>query len=320
MLAAVLAAAALGGCAQTQFVAQTAKEIGKATERPAATYKIGQPYQVDGVWYYPAEDYDYDQTGVASWYGPDFHGKLTANGEIYDMNEITAAHPTLPMPSFVRVTNLENGRSLVLKVNDRGPFVKGRVIDVSRRGSQLLGFYGKGTAMVRVQILPDESRAVAARLNGERLVKAETPITVERMPKPGVSVESLPPPPGAAAAPSAPAPKRAQVAASAGADRLDGRGPGVEAVNPVSGRLTQMSVSGVNRIYVQAGTFGYHENANRVMQRLAHVGSVNLSPARVNGRDLYRVRVGPLADVEAADRTLDSVVRSGYPDARIIVD
>jgi rare lipoprotein A len=316
LLAAAFAAGLLGGCAQTQFVAQAAKEMSGATERPAGAYKVGQPYEVDGVWYYPAVDYDYDHTGIASWYGPDFHGKLTANGEIYDMNELTAAHPTLPMPSFVRVTNLENGRSLVLKVNDRGPFVRGRIVDVSRRGSQLLGFYGKGTAMVRVQILADESRAIAARLNGENLAKAASPITVDRLPKAAVTAERLPPL-GNSAPPSRPAPALAPAAASAG-DARDAGGPAF--VNPVSGKVAQAPVGGSTQLYVQAGAFGFQENATRVGDRLARVGPVKLSPVRVNGRDLYRVRIGPLASLEEADRTLDSVVRAGYPDARIIVD
>jgi len=120
--------------------------------KPAAAYKIGKPYQIAGVWYYPREQPDYDETGIASWYGPGFHGKPTALGEIYDMNALTAAHKTLPLPVTVRVTNLENGRSILLKVNDRGPFVAGRIIDVSRRGAQLLGFGATGTAPVRVQI------------------------------------------------------------------------------------------------------------------------------------------------------------------------
>ncbi len=127
-------------------------------------YKVGKPYQIKGVWYYPQVDYDYVEEGIASWYGPGFHGKATANGEIYDMNDLTAAHRTLPMPSIVRVTNLENGRSLKLKVNDRGPFARERIIDVSRRASQLLGFHMQGTTPVRVEIVEDESRQLAAAL------------------------------------------------------------------------------------------------------------------------------------------------------------
>ena len=114
--------------------------------------------------YRPKEDYHYSEIGTASWYGDDFHAKRTANGEKYDMNTLTAAHRTLPLPSIVRVTNLENGRSLVLRVNDRGPYAKERIIDISKRGAQLLGYQTKGTAKVKVEIMADESKALKAAL------------------------------------------------------------------------------------------------------------------------------------------------------------
>ncbi len=118
------------------------KRLGQPHSSPAqvGNYKIGKPYEIAGQWYYPAVDYEYSETGIASWYGPKFHGKQTANGEIFDQHEISAAHRTLPLPSMVRVTNLENGRSLDVRVNDRGPFAHGRIIDMSRRAAQLLGF------------------------------------------------------------------------------------------------------------------------------------------------------------------------------------
>ncbi len=131
------------------------------------TYKVGNPYKIMGKWYYPKEDYSYSEVGTASWYGKDFHAKRTANGERYDMNSLTAAHRTLPLPSIVKVTNLENGRSLVLRVNDRGPYAKSRIIDVSKRASQLLGFYTQGTTKVRVEVMEKESKALKAALTGE---------------------------------------------------------------------------------------------------------------------------------------------------------
>ncbi len=130
--------------------------------------KVGNPYKVAGVWYYPKEEPYYDEVGYASWYGRDFHGKQTANGEIYNMNSLTAAHKTLPMPSYVKVTNLENNRSIVLRVNDRGPFVAGRLIDVSRRGAQLLGFQKQGVTRVRIQAADENGRI--ARAPGRRQV------------------------------------------------------------------------------------------------------------------------------------------------------
>ena len=132
-----------------------------------APYKVGKPYQIEGVWYYPKADPHYDQTGIASWYGEPFHGRKTANGETYDMNALTAAHKTLPMPVHVKVTNLDNDRSLVLRVNDRGPFVAGRIIDVSRRAAQLLDFQDQGTARVRVQVVDGEGGEAAYAALGD---------------------------------------------------------------------------------------------------------------------------------------------------------
>ena len=113
-------------------------------------YMVGKPYRVAGRTYIPRDNPRYSKVGLASWYGSAFHGRLTANGEVYDVNGLTAAHPTLPLPSYVRVTNLENGRSLVVRVNDRGPFAHNRLIDVSSRVADMLGFKQQGTAKVRV--------------------------------------------------------------------------------------------------------------------------------------------------------------------------
>lgn len=116
----------------------------------APRVKVGQPYQINGQWYHPRMVDRYQEIGVASWYGVPFHGRQTANGEVYDMHGMTAAHPTLPLPSLARVTNLENGRSVVVRVNDRGPFAKQRIIDLSRRAAWELGFKDQGTAEVEV--------------------------------------------------------------------------------------------------------------------------------------------------------------------------
>ncbi|GIU65953.1 hypothetical protein PsB1_0107 [Candidatus Phycosocius spiralis] len=113
--------------------------------------KIGAPYQANGTWYIPAHEPDYNEIGTASWYGRDFHGRTTANGEVFDMNVVSAAHPTLPIPSLVEVTNLANGRSMIVRVNDRGPFVGNRLIDLSARGAYLLGFQDQGSTQVRVR-------------------------------------------------------------------------------------------------------------------------------------------------------------------------
>ncbi|MDF2998335.1 MAG: rare lipoprotein [Xanthobacteraceae bacterium] len=125
--------------------------FGEPVPKGGGAYRVGKPYQVAGRTYVPQENTRYRSEGVASWYGDDFHGRLTANGEVFDMESIAAAHPTLPMPSYVRVTNLDNRKSMIVRVNDRGPYHSDRVIDVSQRAADLLGFKGRGTARVRVE-------------------------------------------------------------------------------------------------------------------------------------------------------------------------
>ena len=126
-------------------------EFGEAVPKGGGTYRVGKPYMVAGRVYVPEEDVNYREEGLASWYGEDFHGRLTANGEVFDMGSLSAAHPTLPMPCYVRVTNLGNGKSLIVRVNDRGPYHGNRVMDVSSRAAELLEFKSSGVARVRVE-------------------------------------------------------------------------------------------------------------------------------------------------------------------------
>jgi rare lipoprotein A len=125
--------------------------MGDPVPKGGGTYRVGKPYTVGGRVYVPEEDVNYREEGLASWYGDDFHGRLTANGEVFDMASLTAAHPTLPMPCYARVTNLSNGKSLIVRVNDRGPYHGNRLMDVSSRAAELLEFKGNGVARVRVE-------------------------------------------------------------------------------------------------------------------------------------------------------------------------
>lgn len=321
LLRCLVAVLVLSACAETPVQAPP-KQPGptpEATEpRPAGRYKVGTPYQINGLWYYPAVDYTYEETGIASWYGPDFHGKPTANGEIYDMNALTAAHRTLPMPSIVEVTNLENGRQLRLTINDRGPFAKGRIIDISRRGAQLLGFQRNGVAKVRVRIEADASRAVAEQMKNGALLSGEgSPITVDRLPVIRVDSRVLPAPgdDGSSSAPkdddvgqTATVPP--QSAATARREPVSLKQPEIVTTQPVA----------QSSIFIQAGAFSQFQNANRARAILSQVGNVMINGVLVDGRDLFRVRLGPVASVGEADRLLDQVVAIGYDDARIIVD
>lgn len=246
-----------------------------------AHYKVGNPYEIAGIRYFPEEDYTYAETGIASWYGPKFHGRPTANGEVFDMNMVSAAHKTLPMPSVVRVTNLQNGRSLVVRVNDRGPFVAGRIIDLSRRTADLLDIRRQGTAPVRVEILPRESRHLK-----ELALK-----------------NSLPPVPDTVEV------ARSDTFASDSAiparETTDGDRP-VPERNP--------------QIFVQAGAFTEHGYAARALARLQDHGAARIAEGRVGERQYFRVRFGPLRDFASAESALQTVVSAGFPKAIIVVD
>jgi rare lipoprotein A len=302
---AVLILFVLGACAQTQLAVHAIKEVQKRSDAPetagvapngvpigpGGVYKVGNPYVIKGVRYFPEVDGDYDETGVASWYGPGFHSKTTANGETYDQNDLTAAHKTLPMPSYVRVTNLENGRAIVLRVNDRGPYAHGRVIDVSKRAAQLLGFEQQGTAKVRVRIVDQGTSGFVA---DKPVTTQEERDAVSAVPIARVESSTLAPPPGVAAAPEPvePPPPPAQVA---------------------------MVSVGPSDLYVQAGAFTLYDNANRLAARLTSFGDVSIQSAIVGENEFFRVRIGPLASIEDADGVLADLIGSGFPESRIIV-
>jgi len=263
-------------------------------------YKTGQPYQIDGKWYYPGVDWGYDKTGIASWYGPDFNGKYTANGERFDMNAVTAAHPTLPLPSVVEVTNLDNGRSVQVRVNDRGPYARDRIIDVSRRAAQLLGFEAAGTARVRVRLLsqPTLQAQLLAQQNGGPDVTRPTQLAAAAPPPP-VSAESLTPP--------APRPATSRLALA----------------SPAAAAFRPQAVAGAgsgSKLYIQAGAFSRLANAESMRTRLERFGSVNVDSVRIKGANMYRVRIGPIATTAEADRLLSDIVSSGVPEARIAFD
>ena len=157
---AVAAVLSLSGCSgqksgQDLFAGTGSPRLpaGAPLPKGGGRYHVGNPYEINGKKFYPREVASYDKSGTASWYGPKFHRRMTSNGEWFDMNDLTAAHTTLPLPSYVKVTNLENGKQAVLRVNDRGPFAHNRLIDLSKRSAEILGVKGKGTAQVRVVYL-----------------------------------------------------------------------------------------------------------------------------------------------------------------------
>lgn len=313
-------------------------------------YKVGNPYRVGGDWYYPKEEFKYVETGLASWYGPTFHGKHTANGEVYDQNELTGAHRTLQMPSLVRVTNLVNGKSIVVRINDRGPFMKGRVLDVSKRAAELLGFIGQGTARVKIEVLENASRQIAsaakngvdvkklnlsdlAQMDNPTVKMKETPvysqtasaggtaenvmmpeslmtptITVEQLSAPirkGGGVQAMTATPVADVTP-------AQGIGAYGDEMAEPPIPPVAANGHVDNKgrflpgpvVTTVPVAPTG-LYVQAGAFGVYDNAQRLSEQLQQsVGPTKIETVNVNGKQLYRVKIGPIASITEADAML----------------
>ena len=291
----LLGAGMTTACASTDSVRATSGSLAGqgATVKPGpgGVVKIGNPYKVGDRWYYPEDIKDYEETGIASWYGPQFHAKTTANGETFDMNAISAAHRVLPMPSYVEVTNLNNGRQLVVRVNDRGPFVKDRIIDLSRRAAQLLGFDQQGTAPVRVRrVYPDANGNITPALPQATVAQAAPmPAPVPTQPQPQyasapVVQTALPPPP--APLPSAP----------------------MQAAPPSA----QPAKAGM--VYIQVAALSNSERADTLALNLRRFGSTLVEPT---ARGFYRVQIGPFDNRQAAEIVLAEIRAAGYSDARV---
>ncbi len=319
---------------------------------------LGRPYQVGGTWYTPREEPGYNRTGRASWYGELFHGRRTANGEIYDMERLSAASPTLPLPVYAQVTNLANGRTIVVRVNDRGPYANDRIMDLSRRSAEVLGFRGNGTAPVRVKYLG------RAPMNGDdryeqRFLASQSWMQVAAKGKsrkgaaPAADVASLPPEnpenlqtpwkmaaPAQSASAPAPAPAQQETAASYGwtmvsppkeADAAPLDAPLYWQASPRAAERPQVVATGSlaqagkpakaaasGGLLVQAGSFKSRENADKARAKLASIAPVDVAEIEAGGNVYFRVRVGPFADQTGAESALAKVTQAGYQGAKII--
>jgi rare lipoprotein A len=319
--AAILLAASLAACGSSG---------GKGMAQRGA-YKIGAPYKIDGVTYTPQEEFNHVETGVASWYGPGFHGKSTANGEPYDQSARTAAHRTLQMPSIVRVTNLDNGLSTVVRVNDRGPFARSRVIDLSRTAAQELDIVRTGTAHVRIEQLqaeslavkdvaiqgggPAEQQAAVAQVASGRYAPPPQPAPVPVQ----VATYAPPPPPPAPVQPAPAQPVWPTNPRSAPAEVVPvaaAAGNGATVASLATGTTLQPA----NGFYVQTGAFSTAENAERQRDAVRSYGLSEISQGSTGGRDVYRVRLGPYTTSDAAGIVADRLKRSGYGDARVVAN
>lgn len=303
LLLIIIASVFTFACSEAKYVAHVAKQIpipGEEKSKSIGHFKIGSPYTIKGRRYYPKESYNFSETGTASWYGPNFHGKQTANGEIFDKYELTAAHRTLQLPSIIRVTNTNNGRSIILRVNDRGPFAHDRVLDVSERAATLLGFKNDGTARVKIKVLPQESKQVAALAKAGRDTTGFE-VALNNGQK-NVIKQDAPLPPREPI-------QRIEIASETGA------------LEPVQiETLQNKTPAGSSRIYVQAGAFSEEQNALSLSNRLSTFGPSKVYLTRVNDRPFYRVRLGPYQDEAQAQRIASSLLQGGNSNTKIVID
>jgi rare lipoprotein A len=339
----LLASASLGACASLTTPKYAVREgAGASPVRPApnaTAHGTNAPYQVAGVWYVPHEQPNYDQTGIASWYGDAFQMKATADGEVFDMNQFSAAHTTLPLPSMVEVTNLDNGKKLTVRVNDRGPFVGGRLIDLSRAAAAELGYERAGTAHVRVRYVgPAPLAGPEAGVRYARLDRSPGPARVSmRRPADEEIFDEVDAAPAAALAAPGPlvaAPEAVSVSTLAPLPAAPARAAAVVPVSlpqpaaptyrgsrDVYGPIqrpsaSQVSVASAYRI--QAGAFSDQDHARRAVAQLAQAGSASIEPMERGGTTLYRVTLPAPADEADAQALRDRVADIGFADARVV--
>lgn len=266
---------------------RSAKTSESGLPKGGGIYKVGNPYTIKGRLYIPQEDPDYDQTGIASWYGSAFHGKMTANGETFDMNALTAGHPTLPMPIYAFVTNLGNGRTIMVRINDRGPYVTDRIIDLSARAAHELGFSKQGLARVRVRY------AGKAPLDGDDT--AERKFLLAQAWHQGQS--------------------GTQVASLSGIDSLlDSLGWSVvsyrrKLVEP-DGTVQRSGLLGRETL-LEVGPFSSRSEAERMCHDLSEYGPAVVEPYdRSSPETTYQVRAGPYRD-EKMQTAAESIASAG---------
>lgn len=288
-------------------------------------YKVGNPYKVAGRWYHPKEDPNYNRVGTASWYGQQFQGRLTANGEIFDMNLLSAAHTTLPLPSIVEVTNLENGRSVTVRLNDRGPFVGDRIIDMSREAARTLGFEEQGTAKVRVRYVGRAPLTAAAPRRNDRVASAISvmdPNVVEAPAPKGEEISSL-----LTSIESAPALTPGAEDVALGEPRND-RTVEIPAADlgtsdPDDAKFVHPNVSAesaTEALYIiRVAALSRLDNIDALRAQLGDVGTLRLSRVETEtGTVFYRVNLGPYSSINTAAEKLARVRAAGYSDAALV--
>ena len=280
------------------------------------------PYTVSGKTYYPLADASgYHERGIASWYGRKFNGKRTSSGEPYDMYAMTAAHKTLPLPSYVRVRNLQNGRSIVVRVNDRGPFLSNRLIDLSYAAAAKLGILGTGTGIVEVDAISvDDTGTQVAGVKTFPLQVISPAAAAEALPPSQAKVEEVPPSQARAEA-LPPSQARAEELSPAKANALPPSQAKTAVISPPQTKAE------TPKMYLQVGAFTQRDNAVQLRDRLdrealrpVFVQSAPSSGSTPAGARIYRVRIGPLANVQEGDRLTQRAAQLGVTNAMIVVE
>ena len=265
------------------------KEEKKRIQKPI--YKIGKKYNVGGKYYYPKKDLYYNKTGIASWYGPKFHGKLTANGEIYNQYALTAAHKTLPLPSAVKVTNLKNNKSIVLRINDRGPFVNDRIIDLSSKAADILDLKREGTGLVRVQILREKS------LYLEKLAKQGSFPEINDLKEtelPNITI-----------------PRKVAVKIK------DTKNQKI-VTKKINYNLKNLNKE--YKIYIKLASFSSKKNAEIMKKKVSYIDKVKIYKIYKMKRTLYQVKAGPFLNVEKVDQLHSLLLQKGMQGAKKIIE
>ena len=298
-VAVVFAAAALAACS-TMNLPDAPKTVGGPASKPH--YKIGAPYRIDGRWYVPKVDERYDEIGIASWYGDAFHNKLTANGEIFDKRRISAAHRTLPLPTLAEVENLENGRKIVVRVNDRGPFVGDRVIDLSHAAADELGFTAKGLARVRVRYVGETDVTALAALPGDKATKP-TKFAARR---------EAAAPATASAADSDPMAKL--IADAIGVPTLKPAAPSIE---PPALAAIPAAPAATEEYWVEIVQVEDLDALEKMQLDLPDLGPVSIQPDPASGMR-QSLRIGPFIDEAIADASASRARASGFAAARTV--
>jgi rare lipoprotein A len=321
----ILGLSGCGGRNNGERLGERVIPLGQPVPKGGGYYQVGKPYQVAGLTYTPREDPGYDRVGSASWYGELFHGRRTANGEIYDMDRLSAAHPTLPLPVYARVTNLNNGRTIVVRINDRGPYANDRIIDLSRRSAELLGFRNHGTATVRVKYLGRaplsgddsyERKYLASQSWVQFASKGKSRDLVSSI----AEKEALPAenPENLALPWKAEAPRAALDPAVAGWKATTK--PVQPALPQTTGSIPRDAKPEAQAVglVIQAGSFKSKDNADRARSVLAAIAPVDVDPIVVGQETYFRVRLGPFAAASAAKAALVKVTGAGYRGAKLV--